>query len=69
MYLLISSGVMLRGSSIKWDFHMAQPFDAYNIVDFDVPTGKNVTTGTDRLHGNHVCGSCVGKDSKPDLKR
>ena len=41
MYLLISSGVMLRGSSIKWDFHMAQPFDAYNIVDFDVPTGKN----------------------------
>ena len=48
-----NSGVMLRGSGIKWDLRKAQPYDAYDQVDFDVPIG---TTGDcyDRysiLHG------------------
>lgn len=33
------SGVMLRGSGIKWDLRKAQPYDAYHCVDFDVPIG------------------------------
>ncbi|XP_046420008.1 NADH-ubiquinone oxidoreductase 49 kDa subunit-like [Neodiprion pinetum] len=33
------SGVMLRGSGIKWDLRKSQPYDAYHLVDFDVPIG------------------------------
>jgi len=33
------SGVMLRGSGIKWDLRKTQPYDAYDKVDFDVPIG------------------------------
>lgn len=34
------SGVMLRGSGIAWDLRKAQPYDAYDKVDFDVPVGQ-----------------------------
>jgi len=33
------SGVMLRGSGIKWDLRKVQPYDAYDQVEFDVPIG------------------------------
>merc|ERR1712226_108595 len=33
------SGVMLRGSGIKWDLRKVQPYDVYDLVDFDVPIG------------------------------
>lgn len=35
------SGVMLRGSGIKWDLRKVSPYDAYDLVDFDVPIGIN----------------------------
>jgi NADH-quinone oxidoreductase subunit D len=35
------SGPMLRGSGVPWDLRRAQPYDAYDKVDFDVPIGKN----------------------------
>lgn len=35
------SGVMLRGSGIKWDLRKVAPYDAYHLVDFDVPVGIN----------------------------
>lgn len=35
------SGVMLRGSGIPYDIRKAQPYDAYELVDFDVPVGIN----------------------------
>lgn len=35
------SGVMLRGSGVKWDLRKSQPYDAYDKVEFDVPIGKN----------------------------
>lgn len=35
------SGVMLRGSGIKWDLRKTQPYDAYDLVEFDVPVGYN----------------------------
>jgi NADH dehydrogenase (ubiquinone) Fe-S protein 2 len=33
------SGVMLRGSGIKWDLRKTQPYDRYEDFDFDVPIG------------------------------
>lgn len=38
------SGAMLRGSGIKWDLRKAQPYDAYDKVEFDVPVGINGDT-------------------------
>jgi len=38
------SGVMLRGSGVKWDLRKAQPYDAYDLVEFDVPYGTNGDT-------------------------
>lgn len=33
------SGVMLRGSGIKWDLRKTQPYDGYENFEFDVPIG------------------------------
>lgn len=35
------SGVMLRGSGIKWDLRKSQPYDGYENYDFDIPVGTN----------------------------
>ncbi|GJQ88154.1 hypothetical protein Trydic_g13156 [Trypoxylus dichotomus] len=35
------SGVMLRGSGIKWDLRKTQPYEVYDELDFDVPIGVN----------------------------
>lgn len=35
------SGVMLRGSGVPFDIRKAQPYDAYEFVDFDIPVGLN----------------------------
>jgi NADH-quinone oxidoreductase subunit D len=33
------SGAMLRGAGVAWDLRKAQPYDAYNDMDFDIPVG------------------------------
>ncbi|CAK8676595.1 unnamed protein product [Clavelina lepadiformis] len=38
------SGVVLRGSGIKWDLRKTQPYDAYDQVEFDVPIGSRGDT-------------------------
>ena len=35
------SGVLLRGSGIPWDLRKTQPYEVYNLVDFDIPIGTN----------------------------
>jgi NADH-quinone oxidoreductase subunit D len=35
------SGPMLRGSGVPWDLRKAQPYDAYEEMDFDIPIGKH----------------------------
>jgi NADH-quinone oxidoreductase subunit D len=34
------SGPMLRASGVPWDLRKAQPYDAYEEIDFDIPTSK-----------------------------
>lgn len=35
------TGVMLRGSGIKWDLRKNMPYEIYDRLDFDIPVGKN----------------------------
>jgi len=35
------SGPMLRGSGVAWDLRKVQPYEVYDLMDFDVPVGKN----------------------------
>ncbi|SNB51220.1 NADH dehydrogenase subunit D [Arboricoccus pini] len=35
------SGPMLRGSGVAWDLRKAQPYAAYDQVEFDIPVGRN----------------------------
>ena len=35
------SGVMLRGSGIKWDLRKNDSYEIYNLINFDIPLGKN----------------------------
>ena len=35
------SGVMLRGSGVKWDLRKTQPYEVYDSMNFEIPTGSN----------------------------
>jgi len=35
------SGVMLRGSGIRWDLRKSQPYEIYNDINFNIPVGTN----------------------------
>jgi len=35
------TGAMLRGSGVEWDLRKKQPYEVYDLLDFDVPVGKN----------------------------
>ena len=35
------SGVMLRGSGIKWDLRKSQPYEVYSDLKFNIPVGSN----------------------------
>jgi NADH-quinone oxidoreductase subunit D len=38
------TGPVLRGSGAKWDIRKAQPYEAYDKVEFEVPTGEHGDT-------------------------
>ena len=35
------TGPMLRGSGVAWDLRKMQPYEVYDLVDFDIPVGVN----------------------------
>lgn len=35
------TGAMLRGSGVVWDLRKHQPYEVYDLMDFDIPVGKN----------------------------
>ena len=35
------TGPMLRGSGVAWDLRKTQPYEVYDLLDFDVPVGRN----------------------------
>ena len=35
------TGPMLRGSGVEWDLRKTQPYEVYDLLDFDVPVGRN----------------------------
>ena len=35
------SGVMLRGSGVKWDLRKTQPYEVYDKLSFEIPRGTN----------------------------
>jgi NADH-quinone oxidoreductase subunit D len=35
------TGPMLRGSGVAWDLRKKQPYEVYDLVDFDVPVGRS----------------------------
>ncbi|MBU3747690.1 MAG: hypothetical protein RL109_734 [Pseudomonadota bacterium] len=35
------TGAMLRGSGVAWDLRKKQPYEVYDLVDFDIPVGRN----------------------------
>lgn len=48
------TGVMVRGSGIKWDVRKTSPYDAYDQVEFDVPVG--------------IKGDCYDRFVSPNVK-
>jgi NADH-quinone oxidoreductase subunit D len=35
------TGPMLRGSGVPWDLRKKQPYEVYDLLDFDIPVGVN----------------------------
>jgi NADH-quinone oxidoreductase subunit D len=35
------TGAMLRGSGVAWDLRKHQPYEVYDLLDFDIPVGTN----------------------------
>jgi NADH-quinone oxidoreductase subunit D len=35
------TGPMLRGSGVAWDLRKKQPYEVYDLLDFDIPVGVN----------------------------
>ncbi|KAF8514280.1 NADH dehydrogenase I, D subunit [Gautieria morchelliformis] len=62
------SGVMLRGSGVKWDLRKVAPYDKYDEVEFDVPVGKNgdcydryLCRVQEFRESLHIIGQCLNK--------
>ncbi|MBF0180233.1 MAG: NADH-quinone oxidoreductase subunit D [Magnetococcales bacterium] len=59
-------GPMLRGSGIAWDLRKAEPYDAYDRLEFDIPIGKNgdsydryLVRVEELRQSNHIIRQCL----------
>ena len=60
------TGPMLRGSGIAWDLRKAQPYEVYDLLDFDIPVGKNgdcydryLVRVEEMRQSNHIIRQCI----------
>ncbi|KAF3998122.1 NADH-quinone oxidoreductase subunit D [Glaciimonas immobilis] len=60
------TGPMLRGSGIEWDLRKKQPYEVYDLLDFDIPVGKNgdcydryLVRVAEMRQSNHIIKQCV----------
>ncbi|MFO1200644.1 MAG: NADH-quinone oxidoreductase subunit D [Burkholderiaceae bacterium] len=60
------TGPMLRGSGIAWDVRKKQPYEVYDLLDFDIPVGRNgdcydryLVRVAEMRQSNHIIRQCV----------
>ncbi len=60
------TGAMLRGSGVAWDLRKKQPYDAYSLMDFDIPVGKTgdcydryLVRVAEMRQSNRIIGQCI----------
>jgi len=60
------TGPMLRGSGVEWDLRKTQPYEVYDLVDFDIPVGRNgdsydryLVRVEEMRQSNHIIRQCV----------
>jgi NADH dehydrogenase (ubiquinone) Fe-S protein 2 len=69
------SGVMLRGSGVAWDLRKSQPYEVYDVLDFDVPVGTNgdcfdryLIRLEEMRQSIKICLQCINKIPKGSVK-
>jgi NADH-quinone oxidoreductase subunit D len=60
------TGPMLRGSGVEWDLRKKQPYEVYDLLDFDIPVGVNgdcydryLVRVQEMRESNRIVGQCV----------
>ena len=60
------TGPMLRGSGVEWDLRKTQPYEVYDLLDFDIPVGRNgdsydryLVRVEEMRQSNHIIRQCI----------
>jgi len=69
------SGVMLRASGVAWDLRKSQPYEVYDLLDFDIPVGSNgdcydryLIRMEEMRQSIKIIKQCIKKMPKGDIK-
>lgn len=66
---------MLRGSGIKWDIRKTKPYDAYNLVKFEVPIGEHgdcydrfICRVEEMRQSTYIISQCINQMPEGEIK-